>query len=45
MSNTKTPKQIRIDDTDLKTLEKIAKAEDRSVSSLIRLAIKEYIKK
>lgn len=45
MNNTRTPKQVRIDDTDLELLENIAKKQDRSVSSLIRLAIKDYIKK
>ncbi|NJL51600.1 MAG: ribbon-helix-helix protein, CopG family [Hydrococcus sp. SU_1_0] len=40
-----TPKQVRIDDLDLEVLSKIADEQDRSVSSLIRIAIKDYIKK
>ncbi len=37
------PKQIRIPEDDVKILAIIAKSEDRSLSSLIRLAIKQYI--
>lgn len=43
MNNT-TPKQIRINNDELAALKKIALEQDRSVSSVIRLAIKSYLK-
>lgn len=36
---------IRIDENDRKQIEKIAKANDRSISYIVNQAIKEYIKR
>jgi hypothetical protein len=38
------PKNVRFEADDLEQLIKIASEQDRSVSSLIRLAVKNYIK-
>ena len=36
---------IRIDENDKKSIEQLAKEDDRSISYIVNLAIKEYIKK
>jgi hypothetical protein len=38
-------KQIRVEKTDLEILAKLGEKEERSVTYLIRMAIKDYIKK
>ena len=36
---------IRVDENDKKAIERLAKADDRSISYIVNQAIKEYIKK
>ena len=36
---------IRIDESDKKTVERLAKKDDRSINYIVNQAIKEYIKK
>jgi len=43
MENTSTSRSFRIDDEDWKVLEELADLDERPVSHLIRLALRQYV--